>query len=67
MRITVVCMENVRYTKSMLSIYYEEALQSHDNSKYFLMVEYLKQALTFAQTVDERKRVMLMLKMCIII
>ncbi len=56
-----------RYIKNMLSIYYEEALQSQDNSKYFLMVEYLKQALTFAQTVDERKRVMLMLKMCIII
>lgn len=43
-------------------IYYEEALQKQDNSKYFLAAEYFNQALTFAQTVNEKKHVILMLK-----
>jgi len=43
-------------------IYYEEALQKQDNSRYFLAVEYYNHALVYARGAEERKRVLLILK-----
>ena len=43
-------------------IYYEEALQSQDNSKYFLAVGYYNQSLLYTRYPEERNRVLLALK-----
>jgi len=43
-------------------IYYEEALQNQDNSRYFLAAEYYTQALTFAQQKAEKQYVLSALK-----
>ena len=43
-------------------IYYEEALQNQDNSKYFLATEYFNQALTYAGNMAEKNYVLLILK-----
>ncbi len=43
-------------------IYYEEALQSQDNSKYFLAVGYYNQSLLYARYPEERNRALLALK-----
>ncbi len=43
-------------------IYYEEALQSQDNSKYFLVIEYYNQSLAFAHNIEEKNRILFMLK-----
>jgi hypothetical protein len=43
-------------------IYYEEALQNQDNSKYFLAVEYYNQSLIYARCVEEKNRVLSRLK-----
>lgn len=43
-------------------IYYEEALQTQDNSRYFLASEYYNQALVYARGFEETSRVLLALK-----
>ena len=43
-------------------IYYEEALQNQDNSKYFLAAEYYNQSLTYAPNAEDKSRVLLVLK-----
>ena len=43
-------------------IYYEEALQNQDNSKYFLAVEYYNQSLRYAIYLEEKNRVLSRLK-----
>lgn len=43
-------------------IYYEEALQNQDNSRYFLAAEYYTQALSFAHQAEEKQHVLLALK-----
>ena len=43
-------------------IYYEEALQSQDNSQYFLAVGYYNKSLLYACYPEERNRVLLALK-----
>lgn len=43
-------------------IYYEEALQKQDNGRYFLAAEYYNQALTYAYDMEEKNRVLLVLK-----
>lgn len=43
-------------------IYYEEALQNQDNSKYFLAMEYYNQSLIYARCVEEKNRVLSRLK-----
>ena len=43
-------------------IYYEEALQNQDNSKYFLAIEYYNQSLVYAHNIEEKNRILFMLK-----
>ncbi len=43
-------------------IYYEDALQNQDNSKYFLAAEYYNQSLAYAHSAEEKNRVLLALK-----
>ena len=43
-------------------IYYEEALQNQDNSKYFLAVEYYNQSLMYALNAEDKNRVLFMLR-----
>ncbi len=43
-------------------IYYEEGLQTQDNSRYFLAAEYYNQALTYAHKAEEKEKVLLALK-----
>ena len=43
-------------------IYYKEATQKPDNSKYFLSLEYYNQALLYAGNVDEKNRILIILK-----
>lgn len=43
-------------------IYYEDALQKQDNQRYFLATAYYNQALLYAKSVDEKNRVLLVLK-----
>ena len=49
------------YTK-LGDIYYEDALQNQDNSKYFLAAEYYNQSLAYARSAEEKSRVLLALK-----
>ena len=49
------------YTK-LGDIYYEDALQNQDNSKYFLAAEYYNQSLAYARSAEEKSRVLLVLK-----
>lgn len=43
-------------------IYYEDGLQTQDNSRYFLAAEYYNQALAYANKTEEKERVLLALK-----
>lgn len=43
-------------------IYYKEALQNQDNSRFFLAAEYYNQSLAYANSAVERNRVLLALK-----
>jgi hypothetical protein len=43
-------------------IYYEEALQNQDNSRYFFAAEYYTQALSFAREQQEKQYVLVALK-----
>ena len=43
-------------------IYYKEALQNQDNSRFFLAAEYYNQSLAYANSVIEKNRVLLALK-----
>lgn len=43
-------------------IYYDGGLQNQDNTRYFLAAEYYNQALSYAQTAEEKNRVLLALK-----
>ena len=43
-------------------IYYEEALQNQDNSKYFRAVEYYNQSLIYAKCLEDKSRVLSRLK-----
>lgn len=43
-------------------IYYEEGLQTQDNSRYFLAAEYYNQALAYAEKTEEKERILLALK-----
>lgn len=43
-------------------IYYQEALQNQDNSRYFLAADYYTQALSFARRLEERLYVLAALK-----
>lgn len=59
--------ENIRvvlfWTYAKLGdIYYEEALQNQDNSKYFLAVEYYNQSLVYAHNIEEKNRILFILK-----
>ena len=49
------------YTK-LGDIYYEEALQNQDNSKYFLAVEYYNQSLMYALNIEDKNRILFVLK-----
>lgn len=49
------------YTK-LGDIYYEEALQNQDNSKYFLAVEYYNQSLMYALNTEDKNRILFVLK-----
>ena len=43
-------------------IYYEDALQKQDNQRYILAATYYNQALLYAKSVEEKNRVLLILK-----
>lgn len=43
-------------------IYYEDALQTQDNQRYFLAAAYYNQALLYAKSQEEKNRVLLVLK-----
>lgn len=43
-------------------IYYKDALQNQDNSRFFLAAEYYNQSLAYASSVTEKNRVLLALK-----
>ncbi len=43
-------------------IYYEEALQKQDNSKYFLAIEYYNQSLMYALNIEDKNRILFVLK-----
>lgn len=43
-------------------IYYEEGLQTQDNSRFFLAAEYYNQALTFAEKNEDKEHILLTLK-----
>ena len=49
------------YTK-LGDIYYEEALQNQDNSKYFLAIEYYNQSLMYALNAEDKNRVLFVLR-----
>ncbi len=43
-------------------IYYDDGLQNQDNARYFLAATYYNQALSYAQSEEEKNRVLLALK-----
>ena len=43
-------------------IFYEKGLQTQDNNKYFIAVDYYNQALIYANNFDEKNRILLRLK-----
>lgn len=49
------------YTK-LGDIYYQDALQNQDNSKYFQAAEYYNQSLAYARNAEEKRHILLLLK-----